>query len=226
MRRNDKINFNKEIMFLGKICSHGHEYIDISGNKTGKCLRYLKGDHNCVECDIQAGKKYQQSEKGKKTSKKARKKFYTNNRNKVKKSHDDFMNKNPGINSKYSKNYRQTENGKKILKKHRDKARKKLIDHDKLLYPGDCNIYFITEENCEEYIKIGHTKHPTERISKLQMGNPRKIKLIGVIANANYDLELELHMKFEKDRCVGEWFKYTDEIKNWLKENDNKLIKE
>lgn len=64
-------------------------------------------------------------------------------------------------------------------------------------------IYFVTDG---EYLKIGYTDNDVEsRISALQIGNARKLKLIGVI-DGNRDDEATLHYVFRGLRVSGEWF--------------------
>lgn len=75
-------------------------------------------------------------------------------------------------------------------------------------------IYFL---KAGDSIKIGTTNSTfiRDRISALQTGNPIKIELLGVMLGGT-SVERKLHEKFSKFRRSGEWFYYSDEIKEFI----------
>jgi len=82
-------------------------------------------------------------------------------------------------------------------------------------------IYFIRSYN--EYVKIGTSVDPNERINSLQTASPKKLRVQAVL-EGSYKTEKGLHDLFNKSRVRGEWFRYTEEIKWYIravKENPN-----
>lgn len=82
-------------------------------------------------------------------------------------------------------------------------------------------IYFIRSYN--EYVKIGTSIDPEDRICSLQTASPKKLRIQAVL-EGSYKTEKGLHDLFDKSRVKGEWFKYTEEIKWYIravKENPN-----
>ena len=66
-------------------------------------------------------------------------------------------------------------------------------------------IYFVLDE-LPGAVKIGLTHVDIEqRLSGLQVGNPRKLKLLGV-TDGNRTTEARLHARLEPHRISGEWF--------------------
>lgn len=88
-------------------------------------------------------------------------------------------------------------------------------------------LYFITENDCYEFVKIGYTDNLVARLAALQSSNPREIILLGTKEGLIED-EKELHIKFNHLRVRGEWFKYNEELRNYLRKllNTSKNIKE
>ena len=84
-------------------------------------------------------------------------------------------------------------------------------------------VYFILDEKSKA-IKIGKANNIDERLSGLQTGNPNSLKLIHSITCKNEDhsfvKEKQLHKKFEHLQMTGEWFKYTDELVNYIDDLD------
>ena len=75
--------------------------------------------------------------------------------------------------------------------------------------------YFIKEED-SSFVKIGTVSSKwnlESRLSSLQTATPHVLVLIGVTDMK----EKDLHRKFGHLRCRGEWFEYTKEIENFLK---------
>jgi hypothetical protein len=65
-------------------------------------------------------------------------------------------------------------------------------------------IYFI-QSGTSGPVKIGLSKTPVQRVSKLQTGNPRELILRHVIPG-DRGVESELHDRFKPARIRGEWF--------------------
>jgi Meiotically up-regulated gene 113 len=65
-------------------------------------------------------------------------------------------------------------------------------------------IYFI-QSGVSGPVKIGLSKTPVQRVSKLQTGNPRDLILRHVIPG-DRGVESELHDRFKPARIRGEWF--------------------
>jgi len=80
-------------------------------------------------------------------------------------------------------------------------------------------IYFLYD-SVNNVVKIGKSKEGSlySRLSSLQTGNVTKLDLLGIITGYT-DKESELHLKFDKYRIRGEWFEYTEEIKNYIETN-------
>lgn len=74
-------------------------------------------------------------------------------------------------------------------------------------------VYFISDG---QYIKIGVAKNPDKRLSELQTGNPRKLKVICKIPVGSdreaFDLESRLHFEYQAFAKSGEWFNILDHI--------------
>jgi len=56
-----------------------------------------------------------------------------------------------------------------------------------------------------EYIKIGWSNNPQERIKSIQTGSPYKVMTMAVLPGDS-EVENALHNKFKKYRTSGEWF--------------------
>ena len=71
---------------------------------------------------------------------------------------------------------------------------------------------------CKEYIKIGVSQRPEQRIKDLQIGNPFKIiLLLKIIYDDCYGIEKKLHNYFDKNNVSGEWFSIDKDIKDLVK---------
>lgn len=83
-------------------------------------------------------------------------------------------------------------------------------------YSKDGIVYFVFAKELNR-VKIGFTGFKTveNRLCGLQTSSPCKLELIGYI-NSNQDFEKELHNRFDKYRIIGEWFKYSKEIKEYI----------
>lgn len=71
-------------------------------------------------------------------------------------------------------------------------------------------IYFVqTHDN--EYVKVGKADDVQKRLSGLQTGSPRKLKLLAAIPG-DHEQERAIHQRFSHLRTHGEWFYATPEI--------------
>lgn len=65
-------------------------------------------------------------------------------------------------------------------------------------------IYFIQSG---AFVKIGFCERdPIRRLEKLQIGNPIKLVLLALLVGSRED-EAAWHLRFDKHRVRGEWFK-------------------
>ena len=77
-------------------------------------------------------------------------------------------------------------------------------------------IYFITQG--DEYVKIGYcSKNPTNRLSCLQVGNPAALELRAVMGG-HLGTEAMLHERFKRYHIRGEWFRLSDEIRQYVQQ--------
>ena len=75
-------------------------------------------------------------------------------------------------------------------------------------------VYFILCST-QRMVKIGHTNNMVKRLHQLQVGCPYELKVIKTM-DGDYELEQELHKRFDHYRVQGEWFVYSQEIKDYL----------
>lgn len=77
------------------------------------------------------------------------------------------------------------------------------------------NVYFV---KCNEYIKIGMSMKPKNRIQSLQHANPYKLEEILIIYNSKI-LENIFHYFLYKSKKhhLGEWFIYDDFMERFIK---------
>lgn len=75
-------------------------------------------------------------------------------------------------------------------------------------------VYFIREGSSGP-VKIGWSKDPYKRMAALQTANPNQLILLGTIPG-HLTEEKRLHQRFARDRMNGEWFRFSDEIRNFV----------
>lgn len=81
------------------------------------------------------------------------------------------------------------------------------------------SVYFI-QEYPRGYVKIGFAENDVMmRLAALQTGNPRLLKVVGIIDGAGVEIEAELHNAFRAARVRGEWFRPTPELMSYIKES-------
>lgn len=64
-------------------------------------------------------------------------------------------------------------------------------------------------------VKIGRSIDPERRAKSLQTGHPLALKTLLVL---DMDVEAQLHKRFARDRQVGEWFRFSSDIRDFLDE--------
>lgn len=75
-------------------------------------------------------------------------------------------------------------------------------------------IYFIRSYN--EFIKIGRSVNPNERLNGLQTASPKKLHIVAVM-NGESQTEAGLHHMFAHRRVRGEWFRYSQDLKWFIR---------
>lgn len=75
-------------------------------------------------------------------------------------------------------------------------------------------LYFVRDEEAD-CIKIGHSHAPYSRLSTLQVGSARGLRMVGLIA-APPRAESILHSMHGDDRERGEWFRDRGVLTQWL----------
>lgn len=84
-------------------------------------------------------------------------------------------------------------------------------------------VYFVAYDNSEwrrilPVVKIGSTNNISLRLKQLSTGSPVKLVVAGLIdAAVPKTTELRLHAKFSTSRLCGEWFSYTDRMRDDLR---------
>ena len=79
-------------------------------------------------------------------------------------------------------------------------------------------VYFITNKK-ETVVKIGFSANPKQRLRSLQHSNYDPLKIYKLF-NGDFVHEKFLHDTFSKYKIRGEFFTFSDEIKNFLNTND------
>jgi len=101
---------------------------------------------------------------------------------------------------------------KQLLANGGREAFRNLTRYEKML--NGTNVYFI-QSGKNGSIKIGEAQNTKERLKQLQIGNPEKLYLIGIIKNVPRIMEKEIQAKFRKYHLRFEWYKA--EIKEDIK---------
>jgi hypothetical protein len=77
---------------------------------------------------------------------------------------------------------------------------------------NDCQSIYIIGDG--EFVKIGIATDPAQRLTALQTGNPRPLKLLAQFIG-DREFEAKLHRDYAHLRVHGEWFRVEDQIQ-WL----------
>lgn len=65
-------------------------------------------------------------------------------------------------------------------------------------------------------IKVGVAADPRARLGQLQVGNPKRLRLLGSIPG-DASIESAIHRELDGDRVGGEWFKATARVRSAVK---------
>ena len=87
---------------------------------------------------------------------------------------------------------------------------------------GPWLVYFIKGEKTN-LIKIGETLRncPCRRFKEIQTHSPDKLEIIGTARGYR---DRQLHKLFSKYRKHGEWFDFSEEIRNFIDKYDAKIV--
>ncbi len=77
-------------------------------------------------------------------------------------------------------------------------------------------VYFVSQGN---KVKIGFTNNIKQRMKNIKTSSPLSLKLLGTI-DGDRNVEKELHLKFHQYRLSGEWFLWSDEIKDYINQHN------
>lgn len=81
-------------------------------------------------------------------------------------------------------------------------------------------IYFVLNTHCSA-VKIGRAKDVDKRLKSLQSASPVRLKVLKIIdtkaGKEAKNLEKSLHERFAHLRLTGEWFRYEDELLEYIK---------
>lgn len=75
-------------------------------------------------------------------------------------------------------------------------------------------IYFIRSYN--EFIKIGQSAHLGKRLKSLQTASPKKLHVTAILSGS-FQTEAGLHEMFSHLRVHGEWFRFSQELKWFIR---------
>lgn len=78
---------------------------------------------------------------------------------------------------------------------------------------------FIYFAESGDLIKVGFSKDPLERLKALYSPNGEEIRIIGVLPNRTRYVEACFHQILAADRVQGEWFKRSEELMSYIREN-------
>ena len=76
-------------------------------------------------------------------------------------------------------------------------------------------IYFVKSKGAA-FVKIGVAADVAKRVKALQTGYPQKLKVLAVLPGS-YETESGLHELFASSRRQGEWFRFNDKMKYFLR---------
>jgi hypothetical protein len=79
-------------------------------------------------------------------------------------------------------------------------------------------IYYMVEKPFTNRVKIGYTRNNItlkNRLSQLQIGNPTKLEIIGVM-DGNYVMERKLHKILSDYRLESEWFEMCEPLCKYI----------
>ena len=77
-------------------------------------------------------------------------------------------------------------------------------------------VYYIQWDNDPEFVKIGYSTSPKDRILSFLTGSPRKLRVVRLEPVKSAQEEFRRHQKFEKYKHKREWFSYKGELKEYV----------
>ena len=80
-----------------------------------------------------------------------------------------------------------------------------------------CGVYFI---RCGAFVKIGQSVNIVRREKDLQGWNPYPVKVVGFVPCTGprlFELEEQIHRLLATSHHRGEWFKLSDEVKQYIR---------
>lgn len=87
-------------------------------------------------------------------------------------------------------------------------------------------VYFIKTRDNAQLIKIGKAADVQKRLGQLQTGNASQLKLMGTIECSSemeaLELERKLHEMFKDLRVRGEWFRCSQNLRNFIRASCSK----
>jgi len=86
----------------------------------------------------------------------------------------------------------------------------------------ECHIYFIRSLDA---VKIGYSANPAIRLQALQTANPNRLELLYSFPSLQCR-EKQIHEELSHLNIGGEWFKYNDEIRQYIKELQEQIKEE
>lgn len=81
--------------------------------------------------------------------------------------------------------------------------------------PKTPGVYFVQEAD-NGAIKIGYADWPKKRLKELQVGNPRELRIIGLLLTDDHREESRMHRRFAAHRLRGEWFRPAPELVEFI----------
>jgi len=102
------------------------------------------------------------------------------------------------------------------------------VSEDILAYQGsESYVYLIKEDGRYGAVKIGTGWNPALRLRTFQVGNPRRLRLVAVLADPEHVWEQRLHTVFNKEHIRGEWFRASpllrSAIQAWKREESGEI---
>ena len=81
-------------------------------------------------------------------------------------------------------------------------------------------IYYIQWENDPEFVKIGYSSKPVDRVASFLTGSPGRLRLLRLEEVLSQKEELGKHSEFNAYHHRREWFKYEGALKDYIESLD------
>lgn len=82
-------------------------------------------------------------------------------------------------------------------------------------------VYFAQNRNDDTSVKIGFTTDINARVKNLSVGVPGGVMVLASILGAGKETEEYLHGMFAEDRISGEWFRYSERLRDFVRDARN-----